>query len=201
MLSLALKCFKKTPGNLGWVADSFTGVNGLITSPSKLCGRKIILRGHSNSVFIFVFWVLLEIFLPRAMMYDGCWDARKTQGRKESCYGDLRQIMSLWQGWQVHYLTQEFVWSTGDRSRRMTTDVRTLCQKHSPKLTALPRGLYQYIDKQGGKTKKYRPGSKWCYKFQASSYKQPGLPIIERRKVTFTYENVSLYHSNFTIAF
>lgn len=64
----------------------------------------------------------------------------------------------------------------------MTTDVRLLCQKHSPKLTSIPRGLYHYIDKQGGKIQKYRPGSKWCYKCGASCYKQPGLPANERRK-------------------
>ena len=42
-------------------------------------------------MFIFVFWVLLEIFLP-CTTYDGCWLAGKTRGRKESCYGDLRQL-------------------------------------------------------------------------------------------------------------
>ena len=43
-------------------------------------------------MFIFVFWVLLEIFLPCTTTYDGCWLAGKTRGRKESCYGDLRQL-------------------------------------------------------------------------------------------------------------
>ena len=39
-------------------------------------------------MFIFVFWVLLEIFLPRTTGYLGYWLAGKTRGRKESCYGD-----------------------------------------------------------------------------------------------------------------
>ena len=85
--------------------------------------------------------------------------------------------------------------STGDRSRRVTTDVRLLLSEtQGPKLTSIPRGLYHYIDKQGRKTKKYRPGSKWCYKCRASCYKQPGLPVNERRKITFTYEKCIKAH-------
>ena len=64
----------------------------LITSPSKLRGREIFFRGHCKPMFIFAFWVLLEIFLPCTTTYDGCWLAGKTRGRKESCYGDLRQL-------------------------------------------------------------------------------------------------------------
>lgn len=70
----------------------------------------------------------------------------------------------------------------------------TLSETHSPKLTLIPRGLYNYIDKQGEKSKKYRPGSKWCYKCRASCYKQPGLPVNERRKITFTYEKCIKAH-------
>jgi len=43
-------------------------------------------------MLIFVFWVLLQIFFPCTTTYDGCWLTGKTRGRKESCYGDLRQL-------------------------------------------------------------------------------------------------------------
>ena len=81
----------------------------LITSPSKLRGREIFFRGHCKPMFIFAFWVLLEIFLPCTTTYDGCWLAGKTRGRKESCYGDLRQLNDAMARAAVTHLTQKFV--------------------------------------------------------------------------------------------
>ena len=156
---------------------------------SKLGVREIIFRGHCNPMFTFVFWVLLEIFLPHATTYDGCWLAEKTRGRKESCYGDLRQLNdALTRAAGTPPRTKVCLkhWRSIEKNDNRCSS--TLSETHSPKLTAIPRGLYHYIDKQGGKTKKYRPGSKWCFKCRASCYKQSGLPIIERRKVTFPYE-------------
>ena len=59
-------------------------------------------------MFIFVFWVLLEIFLPRTKGYPGCWLAGKTRGRKESCYGDLRPLNDALAraAGRVHHLAQ-----------------------------------------------------------------------------------------------
>ena len=61
--------------------------------------------------------------------------------------------------------------------------------RDSPKLTAITKGLYHYRHWQtkGNETKKYCPGSKWWYKCQASCYNQPGLPVIEKQKVTFIH--------------
>ena len=71
----------------------------------------------------------------------------------------------------------------------------TLPETHSPKLTTIPRGLQHYIDKQGGKTKKYRSARNDATIIIVEyRYKQPGLPVIERRKVTFTYEKCIKAH-------
>ena len=146
-------------------------------------------------MFIFVFWVLLEIFLPCTTTYDGCWLAGKTRGRKESCYGDLRQLndaMARAAGTPPRTKVCLKHWRSIEKSDNRCSS--TLSETHSPKLTSIPRGLYHYIDKQGGKIQKYRPGSKWCYKCWASCYKQPGLPVNERQKVTFTYEKCIKAH-------
>ena len=128
------------------------------TSPSKLRVPEIIFRGYCNPMFTFVFWVLLEIFLPHATTHDGCWLAGKTRGRKESCYGDLRQLndaMARAAGTPPRTKVCLKHWRSIEKNDNRCSS--TLSETHSPKLTALPRGLYHYIDKQGGKTKKYRP--------------------------------------------
>ena len=110
-------------------------------------------------MFIFVFWVLLEIFLPCTTTYDGCWLAGKTRGRKESCYGDLRQLndaMTRAEGTPPRTKVCLKHWRSIEKSDNRCSS--TLSETHSPKLTSIPRGLYHYIDKQGGKTQKYRQG-------------------------------------------
>ena len=140
-------------------------------------------------MFTFVFWVLLGIFLPRTTGNDGCWLARKTRRRKESCYGDLRPLndaLTRAAGTPPHTKVCLKHWRSIEKDDNRCSS--TLSETHSPKLTAIPRGLYNYIDHRGENSKKYRPGSKWCHKCRASCYNQPGLPVIERRKVTFIYK-------------
>jgi len=160
-----------------------------IISPSNLRGRDNIFRGHCNPMFTFVFWVLLGIFLPRTMGNDGCWLAGKTRRRKESCYGDLRPLndaLARAAGTPPRTKVCLKHWRSIEKDDNRCSS--TLSETHSPKLPAIPRGLYNYIDHHGENSKKYRPGSKWCYKCRASCYNQPGLSVIERRRVTFIYK-------------
>ena len=104
-------------------------------------------------MFIFVFWVLLEIFLPCTTTYDGCWLAGKTRGRKESFYGDLKQLndaMARAEDKPPRTKVCLKHWRSIEKSDNRCSS--TLSETHSPKLTSIPRGLYHYIDKQGGKT-------------------------------------------------
>ena len=101
-----------------------------------------------------MFWVLLEIFLPCTTTYDVCWLAGKTRGRKESCYGDLRQpndAMARAEGTPPRTKVCLKHWRSIEKSDNRCSS--TLSETHSPKLTSIPRGLYHYIDKQGGKPK------------------------------------------------
>ena len=58
----------------------------LITLLSKLRSREIIFRGHCKPMFIFVFWILLEIFLPCTAVV-GSLEKPEEEKRaaKESC--------------------------------------------------------------------------------------------------------------------
>ena len=143
-------------------------------------------------MFIFVFWVLLEIlFLPCTTTYDGCWLAEKTRGGKESFYGDLRQVndaLASAEGTPARTKVCLKHWGSTEKNDNRCSS--TLSETHSPKLTTIPRGLHHYIEKTRRENQEIPPVSKWCYKCRASCYKQPGLPVIERRKVTFTSRNV-----------
>ena len=91
-------------------------------------------------MFIFVFWVLLEIFLP-CTTYDGCWLAGKTRGRKESCYGDLRQLndaMARAAGTPPRTKVCLKHWRSIEKSDNRCSS--TLSETHSSKLTSIPGG-------------------------------------------------------------
>ena len=121
-------------------------------------------------MFLFVSWVLLGIFLPRMTGHDGCWLAGKTRGRKDCCYVDLRPLndaLARAAGTPPRTIVcLKHLRSIEKDDNRCSS---TLSERHSQKLTAIPKGLYNYIDKHGENTKKYRPGSKWCYERRASS--------------------------------
>lgn len=145
-------------------------------------------------MFIFVFWVLLAIFLPRTESHDGCWLAGKTRGGKNCCYGDLRRLNdALARAAGIPPLTKVCLKHLRSIEKEDSRCSATFSETHSNKLTAIPRSLYEHIDTRGKKDKEYRPGSKWCYKCRASCYNQPGFPVAERRKVTFPIHNKYLY--------
>ncbi len=157
----------------------------------KLRAREFIFRGHFSPMFTFVFLVLLGIFLPRTTGHGGCWFAEKTRGRKDYCYGDLRPLKDA--------LARAA--GTPPRTKVCLKHLRTIEKKdnrcscllsetHSQKLSVIPRGMYEHLDKQGETNTNYRPGSKWCYKCRAAWYSQPELPVTERRKVTFSTHQI-----------
>jgi len=116
-------------------------------------------------MFIFVFWAFLGTFLPHTMGHDGYWLAGQTRERKKSCYGDLRPLNdALARAAGTPPSTKVCLRHWRSIEKDDNRCLSTLSETHSPKLTAIPRGLYKYIDKHEENTKKYHPGSKCCYK-------------------------------------
>ena len=140
-----------------------------------------IYRGHFTPMFIFAFWVLLGIFLPRTTSHNECWFAGKTRGKKDCCYGDLRPLNdALARAAGTPRLTKVCLKHQRSIEKDDNRCSCTLAETHSQKLSAIPRRLYDHIDRHGKNSKKYRTGSKWCYKCRASCYNQPEFPVAAR---------------------
>ena len=126
---------------------------------------KLFFREHCKPMFIFVFWVLLEIF---SSWYEdvrrllASWKNQRKKGELLWTFMAAKRCNGKGCGYTPRTKVCLKHWRSIEKSDNRCSS--TLSETHGPKLTSIPRGLYHYIDKQGGKTQKCCPGSKWCHK-------------------------------------